>query len=209
MGAYDERMLLDLLTVVVMGYIGSRLIVGIRRVAHPAMRDHVIEIVRGLRLRHFLMAPVVLTLVVVAASLFLLIPPLRFGWWTAIGGLGNPVIGATDRTAGTPLEWIIPAVFLTLLLPALPLFAEREEQMFREGAEHWSTGRRVERGLQFGLVHALVGIPIGVALALSVGGWYFTWRYLKGGLMESTRAHLAYNLEVVIIVGVALASGAT
>jgi hypothetical protein len=202
-------MLLDLLTVVVMGYIGSRLVVGLRRVVQPDMRDHVVAIVRGLRARHFLMAPPVLCLVLLAASLLLLVPPLRFGWWTAIGGLGNPVTGATDRTTGTPLEWIIPTVFLTLLLPALPLFAEREEQMFRAGAEQWTTGHRIRRGVEFGLVHAIVGIPIGVALALSIGGWYFTWRYLRGGVAESTRAHLAYNLEVVAIVVVVLATGAT
>ena len=79
--------------------------------------------------------------------------------------------------------------------------------MFRQGADHWSTGRRMRRAVEFGLVHALIGIPIGVALALSIGGVYFTWRYLKGGILESTRAHLAYNLEVVILVVVALATG--
>src|SRR4029079_4807060 len=107
----------------------------------------------------------------------------------------NPVLGATDRTAGTALDWLIPVVFLLLLVPALPLFAEAEERMFRAGAEHWTTGRRVRRAVAVGLVHALIGIPIGVAMALSIGGLYFTWRYLKGGILESTRAHLAYNME--------------
>jgi hypothetical protein len=200
-------MVLNLLTVVVIGYIGSRLVVGLRRAAQPEMRAHMIEIVRGLRLRHFLMAPPVLALVVTAASLLLLVPPLRFGWWTAIGGIGNPVFGATENTSGSPLEWIIPVVFLILLIPGLPLFAEREEQMFRAGAEGWSTGHRIRRGVEFGLVHALIGIPIGVALALSIGGWYFIWRYLHGGIAESTRAHLAYNLEVVAVVIVAIATG--
>jgi hypothetical protein len=98
-------------------------------------------------------------------------------------------------------------VFLILLTPALPLFAEREEQMFRQGAEQWSTRRRIRRAVEFGLVHALIGIPIGVAVALSIGGLYFTWRYLKGGILESTRAHLAYNIEVVLLVVLALATG--
>jgi membrane protease YdiL (CAAX protease family) len=66
---------------------------------------------------------------------------------------------------------------------------------------------RIWRGVQFGCVHALIGIPIAVALALSVGGWWFTYRYLKGGLLESTRAHTAYNGVIVVLLLVALASG--
>ena len=198
---------LDLVTVAVLAFVGSRLVGGVQQLGRPVVRDHVLAIVRGLRPRHFLMAPVVFAAVVSAAIALLQVPGLDFGWWTAIGGLGNPVTGTTGQTQGTPLEWIIPTVFLVLLVPALPLFAEREEQMFRAGAEHWSWARRIRRGVEFGLVHALIGIPIGVALALSIGGWYFTWRYLKGGLMESTRAHLAYNLEVVALVIVALAAG--
>ena len=36
---------------------------------------------------------------------------------------------------GTTLEWLIPLVFIVLLIPALPLFALREEELFRLGAE--------------------------------------------------------------------------
>ena len=59
------------------------------------------------------------------------------------------------------------------------------------------------------VLHALIGIPIGAALALSIGGWYFTWWYLwayrrthntSAAVLESTRAHLAYNVTVVVIV---------
>ena len=61
----------------------------------------------------------------------------------------------------------------------------------------------------FGLVHALVGIPVGVALALSIGGAAFTLAYLRRyaatglrreALAESTRLHLAYNLTIVGLV---------
>jgi hypothetical protein len=200
-------MFTDLLTFLVLAIIASRLLTGVRLMLRPDVRAHWWQIVRGLRLRHFLLAPPVLALVVTAATLLLEVPGLDWGWWTAIGGQGNPVLGATDRTAGTALDWIIPTVFLILLTPALPLFAEREEQMFRQGAEQWSTRRRIRRAVEFGLVHALIGIPIGVAVALSIGGLYFTWRYLKGGILESTRAHLAYNIEVVLLVVLALATG--
>jgi hypothetical protein len=209
--------LLNLLTVAVLAFVGTRLFAGARQVLRSDVRAHMLAIVRGIRVRHVLLAPPVLALVITAATLLVQVPGLDFGWWTAIGGGGNPVTGVTTTTEGSVLEWIVPTIFIVLLLPALPLFAEREERMFRFGAEHWSTGRRIWRGIQFGLVHAVIGIPIGVAFALSIGGWYFTASYLWGhrraagdphaGVLESTRAHLTYNAEVLLIVAVLLALG--
>jgi hypothetical protein len=98
-------------------------------------------------------------------------------------------------------------------MPALPLFAQREEELFRLGAEAWSWPKRVGMALAFGLVHAVIGIPIGVALALAVGGAYFQWTYLRAhrrtgsqaaALLESTRAHTAYNALVLSLVLVAV-----
>lgn len=153
-----------------------------------------------------------LTAVLAVAIPLLMVPPLRWGWWTSLGGDGNPVFGSSSTTAGTVWSWLIPLVFISLVLLALPLFANAEERMFRSGAQNWSTGRRVVKVLQFGLIHAVIGIPIGVALALSVGGAYFMLVYLRAyratgsgheATLESTRAHTAYN--AVIIVTVALA----
>jgi hypothetical protein len=194
----------DALTVAVLAFVGYRIFGGTRLLRRRDVRDHVLEIVRGLRLRHFLLVWPVLFLVLLVASGLILIPGLSWGWWTAIGGVGNPVVGATTATKGSPLEWIIPTVFIVMLIPALPLFAESEERMFRLGAEHRSTLGRIRRAIEFGLVHALIGIPIGVALALSIGGGYFTWAYLRGGIPESTRAHLAYNLTIVVFVAIAI-----
>jgi hypothetical protein len=65
----------------------------------------------------------------------------------------------------------------------------------------------------FGLAHTVVGIPIGAALALSIGGLYLTRCYLEGwketrtqsgALLESTRAHLAYNLTIITLVLISL-----
>jgi len=143
------------------------------------------------------------------ATLLVQIPGLDWGWWTALGGQGNPVFGSSDATAGTVLEWLIPIVFVSLLLPALPLFAFAEEQMFRTGAEHWSLQRRALKVVQFGMVHALIGIPIGVAMALSIGGAYFMWVYLhrygrtrssNDATLESTTAHTVYNGAIIVVV---------
>jgi hypothetical protein len=167
------------------------------------------EIVTGIRFRHLWPVAVVLPLIVTAASLLMAIPGLQWGWWSLIGGEGNPVFGSSDSTTGTPFEWIIPLVFMALLLPALPLFAYAEERMFRAGAEEWSTGRRAYKVLQFGMVHALIGIPLGAALALSLGGAYFMLVYLRSyralpsrrvATLESTRAHTVYNAVIVAVV---------
>ena len=77
--------------------------------------------------------PIVLTLVIIAASIIMAVPGLDWGWWSAIGGEGNPVFGSTESTSGTAWEWLIPLVFICLLIPALPLFAHAEERMFRTG----------------------------------------------------------------------------
>jgi hypothetical protein len=203
----------SLLTAGVIAFFGLRLVQGARYSIRGAGRRRVQEIVRGIRFRHVWPVPIVLTLVVGAAVLFVQVPGLAWGWWSALGGQGNPVFGSNDQTNGTPLEWLLPILFIVLLLPALPLFAQREEQMFRRGAEHWSWVRRVLMALAFGLVHAIVGIPIGVALALSIGGAYFQIAYLRRfrqtgsqpeAVLESTRAHTAYNGLIVTIVLVVL-----
>jgi hypothetical protein len=200
--------LLDVATLAVLAFIGYRLVEASRYATTRRALAHSLEIVRGLRTRHFLLAVAVLVLVVGAMLALFLVPGMSFGWYSAIGGEGNPVFGASERTAGTPLEVIIPTVFIALLVPALPLLVEREEQLFRMGSEHRTGAARSVRAVKFGLVHAVIGIPIGAALALSVGGWYLTWAYLRGyraggpqaALLESTRSHLAYNTVIVMLV---------
>jgi hypothetical protein len=193
----------DLAGVAVLAFMGTRLVQGIR--ASGQRRARVREIVTGIRWRHIWPIPFVVGAVLLIAVLLVQVPGLGWGWWQALGGRGNPVFGQTKTTAGSALDYLIPLLFLILLIPALPLFAEAEERRFRLGAEHWSTGRRLRMCLIFGLVHAVIGIPIGVALALSIGGAYFMVRYLVAGggqvgLVESTRAHTAYNASIVTLV---------
>lgn len=205
----------DILTVAVLAFVGFRLVSVARVAVRPPVRARIIGIVTGVRFRHVVAVPFLLAAVVAAAALLLRVPGLDWGWWSALGGYGNPVTGGTERTIGTPLAWAVPLVFALLLVPGLALFAEAEERMFRQGAEHESMGRRAWRGVAFGLVHAVVGIPVGVALALSLAGWWFTavylWGYRRGGageaLLESTRAHAAYNGVIVLLLLVTLALG--
>jgi hypothetical protein len=203
----------DVLTVAVVAWFGSRLIVSFQRSIAPVARRRAAFFLRGLRLRHFLPVPALLAAVATTAYALVQLPVLSFGWWTALGGRGNPAFGITERTEGTWVGLVVPLVFIVLLTPALPLLVEREEMLFRAGAETWPWWKRLGKGaLLFGLAHAAVGVPIGVALALSIGGAWFLRAYLRGyrgggrgpAVAESTRAHLAYNLTIITIVALAL-----
>jgi hypothetical protein len=200
------------LTVAVLGFMAFRLVTATRYVVSQDGRTLIGEIVRGVRWRHCWPIPLIVAAVLGIAGALMQLPGLSWGWWSAIGGSGNPITGSTTETAGTIWEWLIPLVFLSFLLPALPLFAHAEERMFRQGAQTWSPRRRAWMIVKFGLAHALIGIPIGVALALSVGGAYFMAVYLRSyratsnqrvATLESTRAHTAYNgaiLSLVLVV---------
>ena len=205
---------LDLLTVAVLALVGYRLADAARQTFSD--RGHVWRLLAGLRPGHFLRAVPVLGAVMAVATVLLAVPGLDFGWWTAIGGEGNPAVGVGREGAAGPLEAVLPVIFMSLLLIGLPLLVEGEEWVFRRGAEHRTRAANARRSVLFGLVHALVGVPIGVAVALSVGGFYFTWAYLRtwratcseeAALAESTRSHLAYNLVIAAIIVVALATG--
>jgi hypothetical protein len=199
----------DIVTYAVLGFMGARLVSGLRTSRTTSGKLLVVDVVRGIRWRHVWPVPFVLTVVVAAASVLMMVPGLSWGWWSALGGDGNPVFGSSQSTVGTAWEWLIPLVFMGLLLPALPLFAYAEERLFRAGAEVWSWRRRAFKVVQFGLVHALIGIPIGAAIALSLGGAYFMAAYLRAwhrtfsrreSTLESTRAHVTYNGLIVVMV---------
>jgi hypothetical protein len=202
--------ILDLLTVAVLAVVGVRLF----EAARSSIEAHgkTLAVVRGLRWRHFVRAVPVVLLIVPTAWALIQLPVLSFGWWTMLGGEGNPVVGVTDKDYGI-VSVVIPLFFIGLLIVGLPLLVAREEWVFRRGAERRGTIVNVGRSLLFGLAHAVVGIPIGAALALSIGGLYLTWCYLEGwketrshsgALLESTRAHLAYNLTIITLVLISL-----
>jgi hypothetical protein len=204
----------NVLSFVVLTAVGLRLVQAVKlsRSSHGRSLSRVIWL--RLRWRHIWPVPFVLTGVLLVAIPLLMLPVLRWGWWSAIGGDGNPVFGSSEATMNTVWAWLIPLVFMALVVTALPLFANAEERMFRSGAERWTTSQRVIKVLQFGLIHAVIGIPIGVALALSVGGVYFMSVYLRSyaltgssteATLESTRAHTAYNALIIVTVAMAVA----
>lgn len=203
----------DVITIGVLGFVAFRLVSGLRVSGSPAGRSLSRSIVRRIRWRHVWPVPFLLTAIIAIATQIMRIPGLGWGWWSVLGGEGNPVFGSSDTTVGTSWEWIVPLVFMCLLIPALPLFAHAEERLFRAGAESWSIPHRVLKLLQFGLAHCIVGVPLGVGLTLSLGGLYFMWVYLQryditrsrsDATIESAAAHTAYNGLIVALVLVAL-----
>ena len=204
----------NVLSFVVLAVVGVRLVQAVTLSRSSRGRTLSRLVWTRLRWHHFWPVPFVLGGVLLVAVPLLMVPVLRWGWWSALGGDGNPVFGSSTATTGTVWEWLVPVVFMTLVVAALPLFANAEERMFRTGAQYWSPRRRVLKVLQFGLIHAVIGIPIAVALALSVGGAYFMSVYLRSyaltgssseATLESTRAHTAYNALIIISVAVVVA----
>jgi hypothetical protein len=207
----------NVLSVVVLAVVGLRLVQAVTISRSSRGRSLSREVWTRLRWRHIWPVPFVLAGVLLVAIPLLLVPPLRWGWWSALGGDGNPIFGSSSTTNGTVWSWLIPLVFMALVVLALPLFANAEERMFRMGAQRWTVGRRVLKVVQFGAIHAVIGIPIGVALALSVGGAYFMAVYLHAyalthssheATLESTRAHTAYNALIIVTVAIVVAVSA-
>lgn len=85
-------------------------------------------------------------------------------------------------------------------------FVLREEQIYREGAEHWTWLQRIRACLLFGLVHLLnLIVPYVAVVLLSIGGAVFMHEYLRvmrrtnsrpTALASSAALHHTYNLSI-------------
>ena len=148
-------------------------------------------------------AGVLATVIALAVGLLALNNPiLDWGWWTVVASqVGDQSGGGNIITAPFSYPMLVPP-FVVLLVLVLPRLAESEELMFRRGTLTWRDGAL--RSLVFGLIHMVVGIPLAVALALSIGGLWFTRQYFLGGTRRSTLHHLTYNCIALLLVLVAL-----
>ncbi|MDP3778538.1 MAG: hypothetical protein Q8R30_00640 [bacterium] len=73
--------------------------------------------------------------------------------------------------------WIFVVLFSIALLVMMPFIVKVEEERFREGMVRWR--RIVPKSIRFGLVHVLVGVPMGVCLPLILFGLFLGWRYKR------------------------------
>ncbi len=144
------------------------------------VRDRNGDTRRTLRAIRPWMLPAALGLIsaVVAASVLLMqVPGFGTGWWGLLGGEGNVLVGQTGSTS--PVLIALGVLVPLLLLFSIPRLARFEEEGFRRGAQRRSPTRSAAIALLFGLAHLIAGIPLGVALALSIAGLGFDLTYRR------------------------------
>jgi hypothetical protein len=189
-----------------------------RRVGKSLRNPRQRVLLRGIRPRHFLIACMILTctgsaiVMLLAADTF-----LRWGWWSMLGGNGNVILGETNSTGQIVSGLILPILIVAPLVLSLGQFALQEERIFRRGDERRGIGGRLSRSLVFGLAHLIMGIPIGAAIGLGVGGFGFSQVYLRRwrksasryqSVLDAARVHVAYNLTIIAVVIVMLIGAA-
>jgi hypothetical protein len=137
----------------------------------------------------------------VVAAVFLLTKLFMRSRWLAwkpsdiIFGAGSAgKIGDSLLVKAMRVRWLGP--FVTVLLVAnLPIIANLEEFIFRNGTIGWQSA--VFRSLLFGLAHLTANVPIGACLAVSLTGFWFTYWYFQGNLEMAAKMHFGYILIVV------------
>lgn len=157
------------------------------------------EIIRSLRLHMFLANVPFIVLVVAAYYFFVEILGLSWGWTSLLSSDGSTT---NVNMIGLQYAWFVP-VFAVLLIMALPILAQFEEELFRKGTKGLAS--TLIRSTIFGLVHMIAGISLGAALALIVAGLWFTYQYKRGGVVRSTAYHLAWNYTLIGIAIIAIA----
>jgi hypothetical protein len=116
---------------------------------------------------------------------------MAFSWLNLFGGEGTNI-----NVAPVDIRWF-GFVFLVLFAINLPYFAYQEEMWFRNDLTTWREA--IAWSILFGLVHCIVGVPIGAGVALSIGGLWFSHCYFTGGVDWAMLNHTTYNLIVVSI----------
>lgn len=178
-----------------------------------------------LRLSHFLYALPTLAIVIVVSTFLIKIPVLSWGWWQALGGHGSVIV----LSYGEQDSWtsnIVPLIMVVVIGFWVFRLASNEELQFRRNSQNYNLREILWVALVFGLAHAIMGIPLGVALALSFGGLIFSWHYMRAykkahkerispsleveqhretmALKSATLHHAAYNLLALSVFGVTL-----
>lgn len=168
------------------------------------------------RIRPGIVGQSALALIAVACMVGLLLslgnPLLNFSWYAYVtahlaasrdgadtGSLAPSVAGGGMNVLLEPLSygWLV-VPFLVLLVFLLPRLALAEERLFRSGTRSWRQG--TFRSLLFGFAHLPMGIPLGAALGLSLGGLWFTHQYFRGGVQRAAVYHLTYNLLALCLI---------
>ena len=158
------------------------------------------RIIKTLRPQMFLLNLAVQVIVVVVAMYLVQFPVLDWNWWRLID-TGASAYGTNASLAWITIPFIAP-IFIVLLAITMPVFALTEEVIFRDGTLNWTSA--IWRSIAFGLIHCTVGVSIGIGLALSIAGLWFSYQYFRGGIRRSTAYHTAWNLSILALLAYAL-----
>lgn len=143
-----------------------------------------------------------LVTILVAVALMTRAPLGKVSW---IGYLARrfskkekPDLGGGTNFALVPLT--IPFLgfpFLASFVLCIPGFAKVEEEMIRYGDYGLAEGALYS--LLFGLSHWAMGVPFGVALAISFPGFFFMLQSRIGGTDLSAAYHSMYNFLILAV----------
>ena len=163
-----------------------------------------------------------LLVTILFCALLMQCPLFKYGWMDLFFVNGGslfiaPVIDAAG--ASNHFARILPFMFILFLLVAMPFWARNEEKSFREGNYEWPD--IIKESIVFGLVHCLMGVPLGAGIVLIGVGFFYACKYRKTFLKEldnhgnwhraekeavlvSTTYHTLYNTMVVFVLTVAM-----
>lgn len=159
-----------------------------------------------LRLIDFLLGFVVAwTTITIIVFLMRNIEFLGWGWWSLLGGTGNPMFGG-HKDLPKPLSIPLQFFLVLLVFATMPPVVRWEEKKFRLGAQKRSFLKNLKISFYFGMIHCVCGVPLGAGLGLTFVGLYYTamylWTYRKTrssllAYRRSLRAHLGYNAVIM------------
>jgi hypothetical protein len=152
------------------------------------------------------------------AVLITLTPYFGYGWANLIAkGGGNILITPVFSAFNSTLYIVrsLPSLFIFAFLLSLPFMARLEENIFRRGVHTWK--EITWRSIVFGLMHLIIGIPVGIGIALIIPGFFFAYIYRKTylkqvsknitqklarneAILESTAYHTMMNTIFIIYV---------
>ncbi len=90
-----------MLSFVVLAVVGVRLVQAVTLSRSSRGRSLSRVVWTRIRWRHIWPVPFVLSGVLLVAIPLMMVPVLRWGWWSALGGDGNPIFGSSTATSGT------------------------------------------------------------------------------------------------------------
>lgn len=183
-------------------------------------RDLLKKICRSPSPRHFVEGFFITAVcVVITAVLLAWIPMAQFSWLHVFGLKSQNILMGPRELREASISWFsfVPVIFMGIFLLIMPVIVYVEEKMFREHTIEWSD--ILWKSIKFGAMHFLVGIPVGICLALGVVGFIYGCKYRTAflraqkqgkrakeveeiALFSSTASHLATNLVILMIGGV-------